>query len=403
MLLIEDDEEDYLITKDMLTTEAPDRFELVWAANLAQGLQKLDAPLDGVLLDLSLPDSQGWDTFTRVQQHARQLPIILLTGMADEELGVRAVHAGAQDYLVKGRMDGYLLVRAITYAIERKRTEDKLEHVARRLRATNAELAADLQMARDVQEGLLPHSYPPFPASATPEDSALTFSHRYEPCRALGGDFFYLLPLSDSMAAVFICDVMGHGMRAALVTAIIRGMIEELRPHAGHAAPFMTELNRGLTSVLRRPDQFIFVSAAYLVVDLEKGVLTCANAGHPWPMLIRPGQGACKIEGTRAPAGPVLGLNEDQAYEYVTVQLQERDSLLMFTDGLYEVHDPEGREYGEDRLKQAIDAHTAQPLDNILGAVLESANTFSDTPEPEDDICLVGMTVNRIGASLPRP
>jgi PAS domain S-box-containing protein len=132
VLLVEDSPTEARLIQALLTDRdahaadpvAPP-FELEWADRLSVGLERLAVGgIDVILLDLTLPDSQGWDTFTRAHAQAPQEPIILLTGLDDEELAVRAVREGAQDYLVKGQVDSSLLVRAIRYAIERKQTEE---------------------------------------------------------------------------------------------------------------------------------------------------------------------------------------------------------------------------------------------------------------------------------------
>src|SRR5262249_40709505 len=176
---------------------------------------------------------------------------------------VQAVQEGGQDYLIKGQVDGQLLVRAMRYAMERKRMSEQLASYAEELRKKNALLEADFNMAREIQEIFLPHQYPTFPHSVAPEDSAMRFSHRYLPAAAVGGDFFDIFALTDSTAALLICDVMGHGMRAALVTAILRGMVEELMPLAADPGKFLTEINRSLHAILRRTKEPFLATAFY--------------------------------------------------------------------------------------------------------------------------------------------
>ena len=128
VLLIEDDEDDYLITRDLLSSEEGQRFSLRWASRLEQGAEYLsEGGLDVVLLDLSLPDSSGWDTLTQVQMLAPEVPVVVLTGLDDNAMGISAIRKGAQDYLSKGRIDRDRLERAIRYAVERKRTEEALK------------------------------------------------------------------------------------------------------------------------------------------------------------------------------------------------------------------------------------------------------------------------------------
>ena len=123
ILLVEDDPDDVFLLRKTLDEVARDRYELQVAARLAEALDLASqGRFDVALLDLSLPDSHGLETFSELHQRFTEMPIVVLTGLDDEELAVRAVHEGAQDYLVKGQGEGALLVRSLRYAIERQRT-----------------------------------------------------------------------------------------------------------------------------------------------------------------------------------------------------------------------------------------------------------------------------------------
>jgi PAS domain S-box-containing protein len=124
LLLVEDNPTDALLVREALSDAPSVPFVLTQVERLAEGLEHLAATeCDVVLLDLGLPDSQGLETFLKIHDAMPSLPIVVLTGLVDEEMGIRAVQHGAQDYLVKGEVDGQLLVRALRYAIERKRAE----------------------------------------------------------------------------------------------------------------------------------------------------------------------------------------------------------------------------------------------------------------------------------------
>ncbi|MCJ7813450.1 response regulator [bacterium] len=134
ILLIEDNPRDVRLIQEMLGNGRMDcsgdkpAFHLICSNRLLAGLKRLDEePVDLILLDLSLPDSHGFDTFRAVQKQAAHLPIIVLSGLDDESQAVLAVREGAQDYLVKGYVDSNLLTRSIRYAIERKRAEEKIK------------------------------------------------------------------------------------------------------------------------------------------------------------------------------------------------------------------------------------------------------------------------------------
>jgi PAS domain S-box-containing protein len=136
ILLVEDNPGDARLLREMLARAAPGQFQVTLVERLSVALQRLgQEPFDLVLLDLSLPDSQGFETFLQVRDQEAALPIIVLSGLDDEALAVRAVREGAQDYLVKGQVDGNLLARAMRYAIERKLAQDALRESEARYRA----------------------------------------------------------------------------------------------------------------------------------------------------------------------------------------------------------------------------------------------------------------------------
>ena len=131
VLLIEDNPGDRRLIKELLMESQLVLFELEWVKRLSSGLTRLaKGGIDSVLLDLALPDSQGLETLLHVHRHAPEMAIVVLTGLDNELLGVEAMQAGAQDYLVKGQINGQLLARAIRYAIERKHSESRLKYLA---------------------------------------------------------------------------------------------------------------------------------------------------------------------------------------------------------------------------------------------------------------------------------
>ena len=399
ILLIEDNPGDARLIQVMLAEAGENLFTLERVDRLSRGLERLERGDVGlVLLDLSLPDSHGLQTFHRLHDAAPQVPIIVLSGLNDETVAVNSVHEGAQDYLVKGHVDSVLLVRSIRYALERKRITEELERVATQLREKNAQMEADLSMAREIQQVFLPHQYPAFPRHVSPEQSALRFYHRYLPAAAVSGDFFTVLPISDVLAGVFICDVMGHGLRAALVTAIMRGLVEELMPIATEPGRFLTEINRSLLAILQRTDEPLLATACYMVTDLAKGELQFSIAGHPSPVRLMPSQGLAEPLRNYDPRhGPAMGLFEKSTYPTCSCPLAERDVILSYTDGLYEVEGSDHQEYGHARLLTSLRERVQLPPPQLFDALIVETQEFSQDKEFDDDVCLLAMEVRRLG------
>ncbi len=349
-----------------------------------------------MLLDYHLADENGLTVLDELNKlpEAGRPTVVMLTGSGNEHVAVEAMKRGAKDYLVKAGMHLPELRRAILSALDRRGLEDRLARSNAELRWKNAQLEADLAMARQVQQALLTHQYPTVPAGVLPERSLLRFCHRWIPSSAVAGDFFAVLPVSHTSAAVLLCDVMGHGVRAALVAALIHGLARESRALAASPERFLSEINRGLQSLLSRTDDLVFVTAVYLVVDVARGELRLANAGHPRPLLLRH-EGGVEALGVGADgSGPALGMIPDEVYEAVTVPLSPGDRVFVFTDGLYEAADASGEEFGPDRLREAMAARAGLATSALLDGLLAAVRAFGAGATEQgfaDDLCLVAV------------
>jgi PleD family two-component response regulator len=141
ILLIEDSKGDARLLEESLAEVPGASFKVIWAVRLEQGLRYLaDEEINLILLDLGLPDSDGFETFKKIHGASPDVPIIVMTGLNDEKLALEAVRDGAQDYLVKGQVDGNLLIRAMRYAIERKKLEIEREKIIEKLQDALAKI-----------------------------------------------------------------------------------------------------------------------------------------------------------------------------------------------------------------------------------------------------------------------
>ena len=284
---------------------------------------------------------------------------------------------------------------------EKKRAEERAkkasEALARsreELRLKNEQMEEDLHMAREIQQAIIPQSYPSFPRPGKSDESALKFFHRYIPTGAVGGDFFNVLALSHRKAGVFICDVMGHGVRSALVTAIVRALVEELTPVAMDPGQLLAQLNRDLRIILRESGTPLFTTAFYMVADLEAHCVRYANAGHPKPLVVH--RSKKEVEWLGNPDGkssPALGLFDSHGYPTAEIPLRSDDSFLLFTDGLYDVEGPEEEAYDPDWLLDAVRQRVELPVETIFDELISEIRKASNGGELSDDVCLVGMEV----------
>jgi|YelNatPaOPRAMG01_1025707.scaffolds.fasta_scaffold41183_3 sigma-B regulation protein RsbU (phosphoserine phosphatase) len=374
------------------------RFETRWVDSAEKALAEIQQRrYDLLLLDYMLPGDNGLTVLTYIREKLppeNQPAVVMLTGIGREAVAVEAMKMGAKDYLPKDSLDPYdsaPLVRALNNALNQRRLEQAL-------REKSAVLEADLQMAREIQQAFLPQAYPTFPSGVPPAESALQFHHCYESSVAVGGDFLDVFALSPTQAGVFICDVMGNGVRAALITAIVRALLEELRPLAGEPGRFLAEINRALMTILQRTRRPMFATAFYLVADVGAGRMRYASAGHPTPICVsQQTRRAGFLDFAGQPPGAALGVIEGAAYATYESPLHAGDLVVLFTDGLFEIWNERDEEYGLERLLAAVQQRADLPPAQLLAGLLDEVKRFSRQGTIHDDVCTLALQVVRTG------
>ncbi|MEW1905838.1 fused response regulator/phosphatase [Streptomyces sp. NPDC086147] len=320
ILLIEDDLGDALLVEELLHDTGL-RFELTTRTTLAEARAELaGAPIDCILLDLHLPDVSGTDAVTAVRAAAPQTAVIVLTGLAEAQAGPDAMAAGAQDYLVKGKVEADLLHRTVRYAVYRSETERaNSEAQAARLRAEeNARL----------ERGLLPQ-----PILDT---SAVRVTSRYLPgatLALLGGDFLDVVEGDDGLLHAVVGDVSGHGPDAAALGVCLRIAWRSL-VLGGHRGDDLLHLMERIL-LAERGGQQMFATCTLLTLDQNTATATLHLAGHHEPLLTTPG-GTRELE---AEHGIALGIFPGpHLWPATVVPLPATGALTLYTDGLTEGH-----------------------------------------------------------------
>jgi serine phosphatase RsbU (regulator of sigma subunit) len=245
-------------------------------------------------------------------------------------------------------------------------------------------------MATELQQALMPSTYPTFPADAAAGATKLSFCHRYLAATMMGGDFFHIARLNDDTAAICICDVMGHGVRAALITAMMRAMIETHAAEAVDPGRLLTQLNGEFTGILKQTGTLVFVTVLYCVIDVRVGNARFARAGHPPPLRARRSSGEVQtIMLGGGSVGPAIGIIPNAQFKTSETKLGPGDLLLFFTDGIIEVETSDGSQFGIEGLQQCVRAHLNEPTDFLLDAIVRDVYAFGDSTVLTDDACLV--------------
>ncbi len=364
---------------------------------------------DIVLADYRLPDFEGAEALALVMEHSPDTPVIIISGAVGEETAVELLKNGATDFVLKNRLPRLVGVvrramREVAERSTRRQAEadllalnEKLERMVvertQELSEKNALMEEDLVMARELQFAILPHHYPALPRGVAQSESALKFCNIFRPSSFLSGDFFNVVRVSDTAVGILICDVMGHGVRSAIVAAMIRALEEQLRELADEPGRLLTEINRAMCAILQHTGNPIFATAFFLIIDIASARISFASAGHPSPLLITHNPEHLVAISTQDTMGPALGIFEAAQYSTHQLQLSNDSLILLFTDGLFEVENPQGDIFSQERLVELVLTYTKLPPPELMSSVFSQIESFTAGRAFSDDVCLVGIEI----------
>ncbi|MFJ3336099.1 PP2C family protein-serine/threonine phosphatase [Streptomyces sp. NPDC086766] len=378
VLLIEDDPGDALLVEE-LVADSELTMRLRWVRSMAEASEVLATEVpDCVLLDLHLPDAQGLQAVSRVQAHADQVAVVVLTGLAEEHTGLAAVAAGAQDYLVKGRVEPDLFGRAVRYAIQRKQAEQ----AAVALQASQMQARENARLER----GLLPR---PLLRGDGVEAVA-----RYRPGRAqalLGGDFYDIVQSADGTVHAVVGDVSGHGPDEAALGVALRIAWRTLVLSGITGARQIGRLEEILVAERVRPNVFATLTSLTAAPGARR--VRTVRAGHPG-LLRRTRDG---VEWVEVPAGPALGVLPGGArWPEEELPVPAGASLVLFTDGLFEGHVGRGPErLGEDGLLALAREVAALAPEAFVDGLIERAEGLAEEQGGlADDVAVLHLRWN---------
>ena len=311
-----------------------DGFQVCCAASTAAGLSELArCSADLVLCDLGLTDEHGEGLLTRLRRERPELPVVVLTGDAQDSTLGRAMGQGAADFLARPLGDAAGVHHAVSCALERFRLRDENERVKGELETANAELRRaldalhrDQAAGRQLQEGMLPET----PTAV----GGVTFAHKILPSLYLSGDYVDYFPITDQHVLFYLADVSGHGAPSAFVTVLLKQfsnrLRREYRPHMlEHPDDILSWLNQELLDSHLQRHVTLFLG----ILDFGQGVLRCANAAHfPEPRLVT----EAGVERLSLKGKP-LGLFEAPSFAVLEKRLPEAFSLVLFSDGVLDV------------------------------------------------------------------
>ncbi|MFG2682070.1 PP2C family protein-serine/threonine phosphatase [Streptomyces sp. NPDC048392] len=379
VLLIEDDPGDALLVEELVADSAL-RMRLRWVRSMAEAREVLEheAP-DCVLLDLHLSDARGLEAVSMVHSLADQVAVVVLTGLAEDETGLAAVAAGAQDYLVKGRVEPELFVRSVRYAIQRK----EAEQAAAALRASQMQARENARLER----GLLPRPLL--------HGTGVDVVARYRPGRAqalLGGDFYDIVESVDGTVHAVIGDVSGHGPDEAALGVALRIAWRTLVLSGVTGAEQLARLEEILVAERARVEVFATLTSLSLAPGGHRVRMT--RAGHPG-LLLRTDDG--EVRWVEVAGGPALGVVPGLArWPVQELPLPAGAALVLFTDGLFEGYVGRGRErLGEDGLFLLAKEVARLAPDAFVDGLIHRAEALAESQGGlDDDVAVLHLRRN---------
>jgi sigma-B regulation protein RsbU (phosphoserine phosphatase) len=326
---------------------------------------------------------EGMDLVSHVRAMDGNLPIIVMTAWGSVPLAVEALQKGVGDFVEKP-WDNSKLLEILRTQLERSRTLREANAEEEKHRAAQEKLLSrlrlqdqEIQQAREMQQSLMPREIPEIPG--------YEFSGAWRPARCVGGDYFDVLPLGETSYGLCIADVMGKGVPAALLMSNLQAAVRSSAPEPIAPADLCRRVNLQLC---RNTTHDRFVTFFYAVLNATARRLTYTNAGHNAPILLR-GDGS--VERLDA-GGPVIGMFPEIGYEQSVIELREGDRLALFTDGVTELHDAAGEEFGEERLTSLVRANQKSSAEELRVKIFAAADEYGGG-EFQDDATLIVMAV----------
>jgi sigma-B regulation protein RsbU (phosphoserine phosphatase) len=315
----------------------------------------------------------------RMAQFMRQQPDEQASGQTPE-----LPRGDEAAYLAQSFSKMASVIRSQQTALQEANTslEQRVQERTAELRRTTAEkerIGSELRIASEIQKSILPRTFPPFPDRTDFEIYATTI-----PALEMGGDFYDFFLIDDKRLGVVIADVSGKGVPAAIFMAVSRSLIKATALASVSPSECLEHVNRLLC-----PDNesAMFVTVFYGILHTESGELEYSNGGHNVPYVI----GGDRLVPVGTPSGMALGIMDDVRYQTSRFSLTAGETLVLYTDGVTEAMDAQGRLFSAPRFEQTLHRLSTQRPIDLLTKVVEAVQTFSSGALQADDITMLAL------------
>jgi sigma-B regulation protein RsbU (phosphoserine phosphatase) len=360
----------------------------------------IQMPFPIVLTDWLMPGMDGMELIRAIRNFDAEnySYIIMLTGASDSSAFKKGMTAGADDMLIKPWSGDELFAR-LTVARRIMKLGQELAETNRVLRRSNQELeffrervTRELDAAAKVQESLLPGTLTVIPG--------FKVAWNLVACEELAGDVLNIFQLDEHRFGLYVLDVCGHGVSAALLSAQLSRLLNPdltqsqllRRPANGSGVPEIvkpSQVMRELNVMFQMdPTEPQFFTLIYGVLDVEKHELVFCSAGHPGPILVPKGENA----GVVVVSGTPIGLLSEGSWTDEVLRINEGDRVVLFSDGLMEATNGGGEMFGDRRLLEIIEMGRTNPVGTCCGTIMESLEAWTGTNHLQDDCSLLMLS-----------
>jgi serine phosphatase RsbU (regulator of sigma subunit) len=337
-----------------------------------EGLNALqNKKYDLVLVDIIMPKLDGFGFLSKFKDTVGNnfVPVILMTGSDDLNSKIKGLRIGADDFLIKPLNEKELVARVLSLL--------RLKSVHNELYERNLQLKKELEIAKRVQQFIIPKDF-----------SQVLYplvSGYYHPIEDIGGDFFDCYPLPDGNYGFLIADVTGHGIPAALVMSMAKMIFSIYATRFNSTSELFSSVNDQMNGLLLDTQ---YITSFFVIYDNKTKTIKYSNAGHTRALYYRANKKKVLALDTN---GFFIGLSIDNNYEEKTLPVDPGDRLLLYTDGITEIKNLKGDEFGENRLAKYMIDNVSIKGDDFCNSLFQEIISYAPIENRADDIAFLNI------------
>lgn len=378
-ILVVDDEPDLksLISQKFRKRVRDNELVFTFAESGVAALQRLqeERDIDLVMTDINMPEMDGLTLLARLHESYPLIKTLIVSAYGDMSNIRTALNRGAFDFITKP-IDFQDLEITLDKTIEAARA---LKQSARD-RDQLVALQRELDVARRIQQAIVPRKFPPFP-----ERKEFEIHAEMIPAREVGGDFYDFFLIDDERLGFVIGDVSDKGVPAALFMAVSKTLLKATALTGVAPGVCLHQVNNMLC---RDNASAMFVTVFYGILHLRSGEVIYSNGGHNPPLIWRADG---RVEATEGTGGLVLGAQANSGYQAKKITLQPQEGIFLYTDGITEATDVDNNAFAEMRLHECLQRRHNTALSDMVAQIAEEVRAFSQSAPQTDDLTMLAL------------